>query len=71
VRRSRWPNVSLEELIERSRVWAERAGTRIVVVVDGRDPEASSADVAFTGGESADDWIARRAAELAAASQTY
>lgn len=43
----------------------------IVVVVDGRNPDASESDVVYTGSESADDWIARRAAELAAGSQPY
>jgi YacP-like NYN domain len=43
----------------------------IVVVVDGRNPDASESDVVYTGSESADDWIARRADELAAASQRY
>jgi predicted RNA-binding protein with PIN domain len=71
VRRSAWPNVSVEELIERARAWAERAGMPVVVVVDGRDPAQSEADVVYTGSEIADDWIARRAAELAAASQPY
>lgn len=42
-----------------------------MVVVDGRDPGTSEADVVYTGSGSADDWIARRAAELAAASKRY
>ena len=71
VRRSAWPNVSLAELVDRARAWAEREGAQTVVVVDGRDPERSEPDVVYTGSESADDWIARRAAELAAASQPY
>lgn len=71
VRRSTWPNVSVEELVERARAWSKRTGMPVVVVVDGRNPEASEADVVYTGSESADDWIARRAAELADASQPY
>jgi YacP-like NYN domain len=71
VRRSTWPNVSLEELVGRARAWAEDAGAEILVVVDGRDRGASGPDVVYTGSESADDWIARRAVELAAASQPY
>ncbi len=71
VRRSAWPNVSAEELGDRARAWAERAGMPIVVVIDGRDPADSEPDVVFTGAESADDWIARRSAELAAVSRAY
>jgi predicted RNA-binding protein with PIN domain len=41
------------------------------VVVDGRDPAKGEADVVYTGNESADDWIARRAAELATGPQPY
>ena len=40
--------------------WAAREGHETVVVFDGRAPEGAVG----TGGESADDWIARRAAEL-------
>ena len=71
VRRSAWPNVSVQELVDRVRAWAERAEMPIVVVVDGRYPAESQPDVVFTGSESADDWIARRSAELAAGSRPY
>ena len=52
VRRSVWPNLSRDELVERVERWAEREGVRAQVVFEGR-------------GETADDVIAARAAELA------
>jgi len=50
VRRSRWPNLSGEELVERARAWGEREGHEVRVV--------------FEGDRSADDEIAALAAEL-------
>lgn len=49
VRRSAWPNVSRDELVDLCRAWGERHGVRVEVV--------------FEGEESADDRIARAAAE--------
>jgi hypothetical protein len=60
VLRSRWPNVPEAELVERVRSWAEGRGLRAVLVFDGAAPEGGVG----TGAESADDWIARAAAEL-------
>jgi hypothetical protein len=60
VLRSRWPNVPEAELVERCRSWAAREGLTALLVFDGRAPEGAIG----TGGESADDWIARAAAEL-------
>lgn len=57
VRRSLWPNLSKAEVLERSHAWAE-----------ARDVEA---EVVFDGRESADDRIARRAGELAAAGRRF
>lgn len=75
VARSRWPNVPALELIERCRSWARAEGHRATVVFDGRAPTDAARDPAFeivgSAGESADDWIARRAAELAAAAEPY
>jgi predicted RNA-binding protein with PIN domain len=79
VRRSRWPNLGRAELVERCRAWSEQEGAPVVVVFDGRDHEGDvgerrlddSAVVVGTGGESADDWLARRAAELRAAGAPY
>jgi hypothetical protein len=39
VRRSHWPNLGREELVERARAWAEREGHDLLVVFDGRAPE--------------------------------
>ena len=63
VARSRWPNVPDGELVDRVRRWAKAEGVRAVIVFDGRAPERAD-DVIGTGGESADDWIARAAARL-------
>lgn len=50
VRRSVWPNIDREELVTLCREWAGREGVEARVV--------------FEGAESADDRIAREAAEL-------
>jgi predicted RNA-binding protein with PIN domain len=72
VERSRWPNVASEELVETVAEWAARAGHEAVVVFDGRAPEGpAEVEVVGTGRESADDWIAARAAELAARGEPY
>ena len=68
VRRSRWPNLSPERLVERVGAWAGEHGVRALVVFDGRAPAVEPdehLEVVGTGPESADDWIARHAAELA------
>jgi hypothetical protein len=57
VRRSTWPNLSKEELVARSRAWAEREDADLVVVFDGDPPEEAS-DLLGSGGRSADDVIA-------------
>lgn len=57
VRRSAWPNVSKEELVTRSRAWADREGLVLLVVFDG-DPPEKAADLLGSGGRSADDVIA-------------
>ena len=51
VRRSVWPNLSGEELVERVERWAGREGVRATVVFEGR-------------GETADDRIVAEAARL-------
>ena len=55
VQRSQWPNLSDEELVERTRAWAERHGHEAVIVFDGEAP----AGAIGSGGESADDWLIR------------
>jgi hypothetical protein len=59
VLRSRWPNVPEAELVERCRGWAYEQGVTALLVFDGPAPEGAIG----TGKESADDWIARAAAE--------
>lgn len=49
VRRSLWPNIGRGELVERAEAWAAREGRRALVV--------------FEGEETADDLIARWAAD--------
>jgi predicted RNA-binding protein with PIN domain len=69
VQRSKWPNLSDEELVDRAHAWAERNGKRIVLVFDGRAPGgivgATQLDERTTlvgsNAESADDWLIREA----------
>lgn len=66
VRRSLWPNLSPERLVELLAQWAQAEGVEAIAVFDGPAPKAvDGVEVVATGRESADDWIARRAAELA------
>jgi predicted RNA-binding protein with PIN domain len=65
VRRSLWPNLSPEQLVELLARWAEAEGAHAIAVFDGHGPEtAAGVEVVETGTDSADDWITRRAAEL-------
>ena len=65
VRRSLWPNLSPERLVELLAAWARAEGVQAVAVFDGPAPAAvDGVEVIGTAAESADDWIARRAAEL-------
>lgn len=72
--RSRWPNIREDRFVELTRKWAAREEVRPVIVFDGPAPGghvgATELDeqttVVGTGGESADDWIAREAPRLAA-----
>jgi predicted RNA-binding protein with PIN domain len=69
VRRSTWPNVAQDELVESCRRWAEREQVSVEVVFDGAGPASEptpGTTVVGSGSESADAWIARRAAELRA-----
>jgi hypothetical protein len=63
VRRSRWPNLSAAELVDRTRRWAAEQGFDSLVVFDGRSPEDAPDLVSVRG--SADDWIAEHAEEYA------
>jgi len=65
VRRSLWPNLSPERLVELLARWADAEGVEAIAVFDGPAPdEVAGIEVVGTGAESADDWITRRAAEL-------
>jgi hypothetical protein len=65
VRRSTWPNVSPERLVELLDAWAAANEAEVVAVFDGAAPPSSGrVETVGTGAESADDWIARRAGEL-------
>jgi hypothetical protein len=55
VQRSQWPNLSDEQLVERTRAWAGRHGHEVVIVFDGDAP----AGAIGSGDESADDWLIR------------
>jgi predicted RNA-binding protein with PIN domain len=74
VRRSQWPNIGREELVELVRRWCEATGSHALVVFDGDPPEATSdaaVKVIGTEGESADDRIARDAEKLARQGRPY
>lgn len=57
VRRSTWPNLSKQELVDRARGWARANGVPILIVFDGPPPE-DAPDLIGSGGHTADDVIA-------------
>jgi hypothetical protein len=61
VRRSRWPNLSREQLVERARTWAAREGHELVIVFDGAPPEQAPD---LVGSGNADDAIVELAVAL-------
>jgi hypothetical protein len=61
VRRSRWPNLTREELVARTREWATREGHELVIVFDGPTPE-DAPDLVGSG--NADDTIVELAVAL-------
>jgi len=63
VRRSIWPNIPEERLVEMCAAWAERHRRRVVLVFDGRAPEGR-AGCETVGARDADDWITAAAAGL-------
>ena len=75
VRRSGWPNLSPRGLIQAAQAYARERELALLVVFDGPAPGGATAEtpvddrvtMAGTTAESADDWIARRTAELALA----
>ena len=60
VLRSRWPNIPEDELVRLIGRWSAAEDVEPEIVFDGSAPEGAIG----TKGESADDWIARRASEL-------
>jgi predicted RNA-binding protein with PIN domain len=73
VLRSRWPNIPEDELVGLVADWAGSEGVQAVAVFDGAAPAVSAdgVDVVGTDRESADDWIERAAAGLAARGEPY
>jgi predicted RNA-binding protein with PIN domain len=72
VRRSLWPNLPPERLVALLAEWAKRRGVDAVAVFDGPAPDPrEGVEVVGTDRESADDWISRRAVELAMAGKPY
>jgi predicted RNA-binding protein with PIN domain len=73
VRRSRWPNLRDDQLVELVRAWAEREGVAVLIVFDGTAPGGRTGEWALdectrvvgTGRGTADDWIAEHAPRLA------
>ena len=54
VRRSRWPNLSREQLVQRVRAWAAHEGHDVLIVFDGQPPEE---EPDLLGSRNADDAI--------------
>jgi hypothetical protein len=74
VRRSEWPNIGREALVDLVRAWAVATGAHVLVVFDGDPPEAETDEtikVVGTKRETADDRIARDATRLAAEGRPY
>jgi len=74
VRRSQWPNIGKEELVELVCAWADAIGSHALVVFDGAPPDGDGGarvKVVGTTGESADDRIARDAENLTREGRPY
>jgi hypothetical protein len=63
IRRSVWPNISEQQLVEVCAAWAERHGRRLVLVFDGRAPKGRSG-CETVASRDADDWITAAAVSL-------
>ena len=69
VQRSQWPNMPDDELVDRSRAWAEEHNNRVVLVFDGKAPGGVVGETELdgrttlvgSGHESADEWLIREA----------
>jgi len=67
VQRSKWPNLSDDELVTRCCRWARRERLPTVIVFDGRTPAEGDGEecvVVPVLGETADDWLIRVTGEL-------
>ena len=75
MRRSRWPNLSPDELVDRCSAWAAEHDVDVVVVFDGGDTSERRVDdrcvVLGSGAASADALLEARAEELAAGGQPH
>ena len=74
VRRSEWPNIGPEELVELVRAWAEQTGSQALIVFDGKPPDVDAGlglKVVGARGETADDRIARDADNLVQLGRPY
>ena len=75
VRRSTWPNVTREGLVELCAAWAKSNELDVVVVFDGPPPELEPRPrvrpVGTAGGETADEWIVREARALSERGESY
>lgn len=71
VLRSQWPNIPEQRLVDLCRAWAAERGNCAVVVFDGEAPGGVVGErplddhcvLVGTGGESADSWLERAAAD--------
>jgi hypothetical protein len=63
IRRSVWPNISEQQLVEMCVAWAERRRRRLVLVFDGHAPKGRAA-CQTVAARNADDWITDAAAGL-------
>jgi predicted RNA-binding protein with PIN domain len=74
VRRSLWPNIGRQEILELVHTWADATGADVLLVFDGDAPagyEDSPVTVVGSKRESADDRIVRDAKQLARAGRPY
>jgi hypothetical protein len=63
IRRSVWPNIPEQQLVEMCAAWAEGHCRRLVLVFDGQAPEGRGA-CETVAARNADDWITDAAAGL-------
>ena len=78
VRRSVWPNLDKNQLLNRSIDWANREGVAAWIIFDGPTPDGAVGEqdlgghrAVGTAGETADEWIIRKARELKESKQPF